>query len=286
MGAIGNMLREFRFNAGTHSLNIATNDNHKPPLLLLHGLMRRWQYLMPLIQALNDQWCIFAMDLRGHGLSDHISNGYHLYQNYAPDVVAFVQTLTQQPVTLFGHSLGGLIALGAAAKAGTQVAKLIVAEVPLTPETILSTVQLGAWAWIPQVAGKSSNKIYHFLKAVDRHAPDSYLRETAEQLHHLDPQTVLYWAENRIQELLPYYDIDQTLSQITAPFFLIQANPALGGITVERDLALARQQVPHLVHIQLLNENHELGLDTGKIISLITALKKSLNSESSTNSSF
>ncbi|MFY9662418.1 MAG: alpha/beta fold hydrolase, partial [Terriglobales bacterium] len=57
-------------------LNYAEGPAAGPPLVLLHGLGRRWQVFLPLIPALSMRWHIFAVDLRGHGKSSRVSRGY------------------------------------------------------------------------------------------------------------------------------------------------------------------------------------------------------------------
>lgn len=258
------MLTEHTFAANGLTINYVAGPANGRPLLLLHGLMRRWQYMMPLIDALAADWQVFALDLRGHGLSDRAPGGYRHYQNYVPDVAAFLQTQIAEPAVLFGHSLGGLIALGAAARAPEQSQAVIAAESPLTPESILSTIKLGAWAWVPQLAGRPVDKLYALLRMLDRRAADAYLRETAHELHHVDPETVRYWAEDRMADLLVDYDIDLTLQRLARPLLLVQANVDNGGVTTDADVALAYKLHGDVTLACLPAADHELGLNTNQ----------------------
>ncbi|MGB9203882.1 MAG: alpha/beta hydrolase, partial [Terriglobales bacterium] len=69
-------LVERTFDTGEVRLNYAEGPAHGPPLVLLHGLGRRWQVFLPVIPALSLRWHIFAPDLRGHGKSSHVARGY------------------------------------------------------------------------------------------------------------------------------------------------------------------------------------------------------------------
>ena len=65
---------------------------------------------MPLLAGLR----VVALDLRGHGLSDH-RDGYG-YADYERDLVTLLDSLELEGVTVAGHSLGGYVALAAATR--------------------------------------------------------------------------------------------------------------------------------------------------------------------------
>ena len=70
--------------------------------------------------------CI-GIDTRGFGKSDKPLTGYH-YDQLADDILAVIQTLGLQDVTLVGHSTGGAIALRYVARhRGYAVSKLVLA---------------------------------------------------------------------------------------------------------------------------------------------------------------
>src|SRR5437867_6284980 len=107
-------LHEQFFDAGDVKLNYAETLATGPPLVLLHGLGRRWQVFLPLIPSLASRWHIYAPDLRGHGNSTHVSRGYRISQ-YADDIVRLLTAVVTEPVILFGHSLGGMVSMWIAA---------------------------------------------------------------------------------------------------------------------------------------------------------------------------
>jgi pimeloyl-ACP methyl ester carboxylesterase len=88
-------------------LNYAEGPPNGPPLVLLHGLGRRWQVFLPVIPALSLRWHIFAPDLRGHGKSSRVARGYH-GPEYAEDIHGLLRERVGAPAVLFGHSLGGM----------------------------------------------------------------------------------------------------------------------------------------------------------------------------------
>jgi pimeloyl-ACP methyl ester carboxylesterase len=99
------------------------------PILLIHGLSRTgardWAQVIP---ALADSYDVYALDLPGFGESD---KGNHLYSpsNYVRVLDALFGERLKRPVTLVGHSMGGVVALAYAAAYPDRVHRLIVADV-------------------------------------------------------------------------------------------------------------------------------------------------------------
>ena len=108
-------LEEKTFDAGEVRLNYAEGQDNGPPLVLLHGLGRRWQVFLPLIPSLVLRWQVYALDLRGHGKSAHVPHGYRGTQ-YSADVTQFLREKVKEPTVLLGHSLGGMVAMWIAAQ--------------------------------------------------------------------------------------------------------------------------------------------------------------------------
>ena len=120
-------LEEKSFDAGEVTLNYAEGEDNGPPLVLLHGLGRRWQVFLPLIPSLSLRWHIYALDLRGHGKSGHVPRGYRGTQ-YSEDVIRFLRETVKEPAVLFGHSLGGMAAMWVAAHQPELVKAIILGD--------------------------------------------------------------------------------------------------------------------------------------------------------------
>src|SRR5664279_837983 len=103
-------LVERTLDIGEIRLNYAEGPVNGKPLVLLHGLGRRWQVFLPLIPALSMRWHIFAPDFRGHGKSGRVPRGYG-GTDYAEDVTHFLRECVPANVIIFGHSLGGMVAM-------------------------------------------------------------------------------------------------------------------------------------------------------------------------------
>ena len=114
-----------------------------PALLFVHGMTAdhmSWARVSPYLET---HISVLAMDRRGRGSSGD-SPAYALRRE-VEDVVAVVQALGE-PVSLMGHSFGGLLSLEAALLAD-QIERMILYEpqvpgiVPAPPPTILDQIQ-------------------------------------------------------------------------------------------------------------------------------------------------
>jgi pimeloyl-ACP methyl ester carboxylesterase len=107
------------------------------PVVMLHGLlvgnMTTWYWTAAPELARRHRVILF--DLRGHGLSARVTNGYDL-ERMTSDLEAVVRRTTDEPVALIGHSYGGLVALMFALRRPDRVRRLAVVEAPLPPSKL------------------------------------------------------------------------------------------------------------------------------------------------------
>ncbi len=108
--------------------NCAVGPASGPPLVVLHGIARRWQDFVPVLPALAQSWQVFGLDARGHGGSDR-GDRYRV-ADYVGDVGRFLEEHLHQPAVLFGHSLGALVATGVAAQSPNLVRAIILEDPP------------------------------------------------------------------------------------------------------------------------------------------------------------
>ena len=99
-----------------------------PPVVLLHGgsAHSRWWDLFA--NAIADAYHVVALDLRGHGNSEHCDPPAYRIEDYAGDVAACIDALGLARVILIGHSLGGLVAAAYAGRAPERLAALVVVD--------------------------------------------------------------------------------------------------------------------------------------------------------------
>jgi len=88
---------------------VVQGDPNGPVIVLLHGAGDSWhsyQRVLPLIPA---KYRVYAITMRGHGLSDHPKTGY-ARADFAADILDFLDQFHIHHATLVGHSLGSFVA--------------------------------------------------------------------------------------------------------------------------------------------------------------------------------
>jgi pimeloyl-ACP methyl ester carboxylesterase len=107
-----------------------------PLVLCLHGILEQgaawWEVAIQLAQK---GYHVIAPDWRGHGRSAHVGPGgsYNLL-DFLGDLDAIVKEVTDQPITLVGHSLGSVLAAMFASIRPQKVKNLFLIETILPSE--------------------------------------------------------------------------------------------------------------------------------------------------------
>jgi pimeloyl-ACP methyl ester carboxylesterase len=87
-----------------------------PAVLICHATGFCGRAYEPLAQALGGRFHVWAVDMPGHGDSDDPPGGDFSWRAMVPDVVAATRAIASAPLAcVVGHSMGGAVALQAAA---------------------------------------------------------------------------------------------------------------------------------------------------------------------------
>ena len=105
------------------------------PLILLHGGLGSGEMFGPVRPALAESHQVIAVDLQGHGRTADIDRPIDV-SLMADDIAALIDHLGLDKPDLVGYSLGGGVALYAAAKVPEKVGRLVVASPNLRPDDI------------------------------------------------------------------------------------------------------------------------------------------------------
>jgi pimeloyl-ACP methyl ester carboxylesterase len=105
-----------------------------PPLFLLHGVGSSCHMFEWIAEPLTQRYRVFAVDQRGHGLSDKPSSGYD-FETIAQDIDLLAEALGygDQPLTLAGHSWGAYTALYYAATRPARTTKVALLDGGIRP---------------------------------------------------------------------------------------------------------------------------------------------------------
>ena len=107
----------------------------RPPVLLLHGALGAAATMAPLAERLTPHFTVHGLDFRGHGASP--DPGVPLTMELlAEQVAAYVTAHGLAPARIFGHSLGGYVALQLAEARPALVSRVATLAMKLawTPE--------------------------------------------------------------------------------------------------------------------------------------------------------
>lgn len=251
------MLTERTFDTGEVTINYAETDSSGPLLVLLHGIGSRWQVFLNVIPALAVRWRVVAMDLRGHGRSGRVGDGYGLVQ-YAGDVRALLRHLGDEPAVVVGHSLGAMTTIGLAAEAPDAVRAAVLEDPPLGAFT---GAPFGMRPEYPRFlvtrdltrAGLSIGEMARLIAPEMPGADAVAIRTRAASLSKIDPEVFTAVLENRANE---GYDLDDRLGRMTCPTLLLQGNVDLGGALSDPEARWAASLIPDCTHISLPEAGH------------------------------
>lgn len=269
------MYQEATFDAGTVVLNYAEyRDVTGGPLVLLHGGSARWQSAMPLIAQLAPHCRLYAPDFRGHGKSGW-TPGHYTLRDYVADIQAFLHSMVGEPTVLMGHSLGGQVALMVAAEQPALVKGLIIGDAPLDLMHLRRLIRrdqerLLYWR---DLAGSllPAEEIIEALKNTPIIIEDGATLVPARVLLGEDSGWYDYMAANlrghdpamldavvEFEQMHAGYDYRHLLPAVACPVLILRANPALGGMLTDEEIAEAHHLLPDLMVADIVEVGHEL----------------------------
>ncbi len=242
------MLKEDLFESAGVTLNYATGPASGPPLLLLHGVTRRWQDYVPLVPIFATRWQVHALDFRGHGKSGRAQGAYRV-MDHVNDILSFVQHLGE-PVVIYGHSLGALAACGVAALV-PELVRGVVLEDPPAANLVLGIRRShfhAFFAGMQRLAGNGMTVAERTRLLAEMRLPAGMdkpplrlgdirdatsLRFTARCLQDLDPEALTPLLEVR---WLDGYDQASVMARMHCPTLLLRADERFGGMMPRSEL--------------------------------------------------
>ncbi|WP_281645413.1 alpha/beta hydrolase [Parendozoicomonas sp. Alg238-R29] len=148
---------------------LAWGQEDAPVVLALHGWLDNaasFTRLAPLLKGVR----VIAVDLAGHGLSDHRGAGgdYPLW-SYVADVITIADALQLEKLHLLGHSMGAIVSMMTAATMPDRVASLTLIDGlwPGNTEARKTVDQLGkAIAWRTRLSRRPRSRFPSIEMAV------------------------------------------------------------------------------------------------------------------------
>lgn len=268
---------------GTPHLQLAAKewgDPALPPLLAIHGWLDNAASFDALAPQLARHFHIVALDLPGHGRSQHRPPGvrYH-FVDYIDDVLAAADSLGWEKFSLTGHSLGGGIASFVAAAFPERVEKLFLIEVAgavsAPVEKSLAQLQKGV-AQFHENAGKTLRVFSDIEIAVAARRKAGDLSDAAARALVLRGIREVEggWSWSSDPRLMPAspqrFTEDQVLAilaGVQAPTLFVLAEPM--AMQIPESLMLKRAaQMPNAILVRLPG-NHHLHLENAQAVASV-----------------
>jgi pimeloyl-ACP methyl ester carboxylesterase len=272
---MGHQLTEKTFNTGTIHINYAEGPDKGRAVVLLHGGSANWHDFEDLGDALSEYWHVYIPDLRGHGKSGRIPWGYSVHE-YAEDIGVFLQQVSG-PAALFGHSLGGVVAVMTASRFPLEVRALLVGDAPLDSATWKAAMDRPnhreTQQWMRALSGGkyTIDEVIAGIKMARGDAPDSkgqyqmlgdiypdghpFYEYLARRLIDHDPDVLGMLLED-YATVATGYEMDKIMPTIQCPVLLMQADPNAGGAMTNTEVVYSMSLLQHGQHVKFTGLSH------------------------------
>jgi pimeloyl-ACP methyl ester carboxylesterase len=236
-------------------------DASSPPIVLLHGGSAHahwWDFFAP---AIADTYRVLALDLRGHGDSDHADPPAYRIGDYTRDLAQFVEAMGLGRIDLIGHSLGGMVATAYAGLAPQHLKSLVVVDSQLRitpggahymlrlhnfPQTFYRDREqaIRRFRLLPTRTEATAEVLAHVAAHGIRQLPDGRwtLKFDRESLAHAEPQ-----------------DLTTILQRVTCPILFVRG--AQSTLLTHAALTALQAAIPHAEAVEVPNAHHHVMLD-------------------------
>lgn len=193
------------------------------PLLLLHGYTGSKLDFQDQLADFDDLRTVIAPDQRGHGQSSQ--QGPYTLGQLTYDLLQFLDTLNIDRCDLLGHSMGGMIALRAAAAQPERFRSLILMDTSATAINLMSDEVAAELADLVRAGGcqellplmQMGAAKRAVQRGIDFLGKDEHWRRIRQKLSQLDPIAYI-----DLQSALKTQRVDDaTLAAITCPTTVI-----------------------------------------------------------------
>lgn len=212
----------------------------RPALILVHGGLdhaRNWDWVA---RTLREHFHVYALDLRGHGNSAWAPGALYSVVEHVLDLSALIDVIGETPVTIVGHSLGGIITLVYAGVFPERVRKVISIEGLGFPPShkVHAPPSQRVRTWVENVrkAEQREPRAYPDLEAaVNRmkeanpHLSDDVARHLTRHGTNWQSDGSMIWKFDNYARIFPpighdLNDLKEIFGQITCPVLLFWGN--------------------------------------------------------------
>ena len=232
-------------------IHYTRTGGNKPPLILLHGLLKNGLCWTDLARALENEYDIIMPDARGHGKASAPESGCR-YEDLADDVSGLIKALKLPPLLLLGHSMGGMTAAVVASRKPNLLRGVILADPTfLSPEMQREVYESDVAEQHRKILNKSLNEV--IAEARTRHP------ERSEETLELSARARLQTSMNAFEVLRPPNpDYKLLVRKIDVPGLLVFGDRGVVLLDVAEEL---QRLNPKLQAEQIRDAGHALQMD-------------------------
>ncbi|HET9478362.1 MAG TPA: alpha/beta fold hydrolase [Pyrinomonadaceae bacterium] len=190
-------------------------DPNGIPVIMLHGYTDSWFSFSPVLPFLDRKYRVYSLDQRGHGESDRPVGGYAM-QQFAADVVAFMDAMNIKQATIVGHSMGSFVAQHVAVEAPERVKRLVLVATATTVHT--NDLARELQRSVNGLSDPVSEKFVHDFQVstIFRQVPNEFLHNVVKESMKLPAHV---WREVMAEMISP--DAGVPLKKIKTPTLIL-----------------------------------------------------------------
>lgn len=177
-------------------LSVREWPGEKLPFLLVHGLAsnaRTWDHVAAYLNEMGHR--AFAVDQRGHGLSDKPDEGYG-FDETTSDLRALIDALGLQRVVLAGQSWGGNVVLDYASRWPETLAGLVLVDggfIDLAGDPEATWEQISIDLKPPHLIGTPRDHMLERMRGFHANWPEETLEMAMANFETLEDGTIRPW---------------------------------------------------------------------------------------------
>ncbi len=213
-------------------------DESNPPLLLIHGNRDHARTWDQVALELKREYCVYAVDLRGHGDSQWSVGSQYSLPEFVLDVAMLGRELNRNPLTVIGHSLGGAVALEYTGVFPQFVKKVVAVEGlgPPLREPVSASSRMRSWIGQMQEFDTRTPRRYASLEGATKRMLEENPHLTLEMAQHLtlhgmrpnEDGTLSWKFDNYVRLHSPYEfniaEAREIWNQIRCPTLLVRGS--------------------------------------------------------------
>lgn len=232
-------------------------------VLVLHGIMGHAREWSTLVRTLASEYRVIALDQRGHGASDWADR--YTASAMAGDVIALIERLELGSASVVGHSMGGMVALLAAARRPELFDRLVIVDV--SPDVVSGPISTELRPWIETLGQTRYDNVQ---QAVDEWldgdplAREPLMRNYVAHNVVLDEDGRLRWRFDAaglagfLDDGVTEAELWDAVEAIESPALLLRGEHSFAVSAASAEHMVSRLRAGHLAEIQ--RGGHDLGV--------------------------